>query len=129
MLGLPLPPRLFDDIAATTPFIANVKPSGKFLMEEFSYAGGVPAVLKELSPLLHLDAITANGKTVGENLQKARGVLQSRRHSTLGAVNRCWPRGGVVVLTGNSGAAGGRDQAVRSVSPQLDEASGTRRGV
>ena len=52
-------------LARTTPFIANVKPSGKFLMEEFSYAGGVPAVLKEISPLLHLDALTATRQDHG----------------------------------------------------------------
>jgi L-arabonate dehydrase len=114
-LGLPLPLSAFDDIAATTPFIANVKPSGKFLMEEFSYAGGVPAVLKELSPLLHLDAITANGKTVGENLKRAacfnREVIRPLGEPLLA-------QGGVVVLTGNLAPLGAVIKQ-SAVSPHL----------
>ncbi len=97
-LGINLPLSTFDDLAATTPFIANVKPSGKFLMEEFSYAGGVQGVLKELSPLLHLEAITANGKTLGENLKNAacfnREVIRPLKEPL-------FPQGGVVVLYGN----------------------------
>ncbi len=97
-LGIKLPLSTFDDLAATTPFIANVKPSGKFLMEEFSYAGGAQAVLKELSPLLRLDAITANGKSLGENLKYAacfnREVIRPLKEPL-------FPQGGVVVLNGN----------------------------
>ena len=48
-------------------------------MEEFSYAGGVPAVLKEISPLLHLEALTARGKAMGENLG-GRSVFNARSH-------------------------------------------------
>ena len=97
-LGLELPLTLFDELALTTPFIANVKPSGKYLMEDFSYAGGVPAVLKEISPLLHLDVITATGKTLGENLSRAacfnRAVIRPLSEPLL-------PQGGVVILKGN----------------------------
>lgn len=97
-LGINLPLSSFDEIACTTPFIANVKPSGKFLMEEFSYAGGVPAVLKEISPLLHLDALTASGKSLGENLRRAacfnREVIRPLSQPL-------YPQGGVVILNGN----------------------------
>ena len=97
-LGVNLPLSSFDEIASTTPFIANVKPSGKFLMEEFSYAGGVPAVLKEISPLLHLDALTASGKSLGENLKRAacfnREVIRPLSQPL-------YPQGGVVILNGN----------------------------
>lgn len=114
-LGMDLPLSRFDDIAAGTPFIANVKPSGKFLMEEFSYAGGVPAVLKEISPLLHLDAITVTGKTLGENLRRAgcynRDVIRSLNEPLLA-------QGGVVVLNGNLAPAGAVIKQ-SAVSPNL----------
>jgi L-arabonate dehydrase len=57
----------FDKIGSKIPLLLNLKPSGKYLMEDFYYAGGLPVVIKELRELLHNDAITANGKTIGEN--------------------------------------------------------------
>ncbi len=114
-LEIKLPLSTFDDLAATTPFTANVKPSGKFLMEEFSYAGGAQAVLKELSPLLHLDVITANGKSLGENLKHAaclnREVIRSLKEPLL-------PQGGVVVLNGNLAPKGAVIKQ-SAVSPNL----------
>ena len=96
--GVPLPLARFDELSRTTPFLVNVRPSGKYLMEDFFYAGGLPAVLKELLPLLHAGARTVNGRTVAENVGDAR----------------CWnddvirplgmpiaPEGGTVILFGN----------------------------
>lgn len=71
-LGVPLALDDFDHIARTTPFLANVRPSGKYLMEDFYYAGGIPAVMRELLPLLHANAITANGRSAGENVAAAK---------------------------------------------------------
>jgi dihydroxy-acid dehydratase len=51
--------------------LVNLQPSGKHLMEDFCYAGGLPVVLKEIRHLLHLDAVTANGKSLGENIAGA----------------------------------------------------------
>jgi dihydroxy-acid dehydratase len=65
-LGVPLSMRDFDDIARTTPFLANIRPSGKYLMEDFFYAGGLPVVIRQLLPLLHEQSITVNGKPLGE---------------------------------------------------------------
>jgi len=114
-LGINLPLSSFDVIATSTPFIANVKPSGKFLMEEFSYAGGVAAVLKELGPLLHLDALTATGKTLGENLKRAacfnREVIRPLSEPL-------FPQGGVVVLNGNLAPLGAVIKQT-AVSPDL----------
>jgi dihydroxy-acid dehydratase len=97
-LGLDLPLSKFDEISHTTPVIANVKPSGKFLMEDFHYTGGVPAVMKEISSRLHLDALTITGKTLGENITSAacfnREVIR-----TLG--QPIYPEGGTVILQGN----------------------------
>ena len=97
-LGLELPLAKFDEISQTTPVIANVKPSGKFLMEDFSYAGGVPAALKEISSLLHLEALTVTGKTLGENLARA-ACFNREVIKPLG--EPLYPHGGTVVLWGN----------------------------
>jgi L-arabonate dehydrase len=69
--GVPLPLSRFDELSRSTPLLVNVRPSGKYLMEDFYYAGGLPAVLRELLPLLHADAHTVNGKTLGENVGDA----------------------------------------------------------
>ena len=58
----------FDELSKTTPVLANLRPSGKYLMEDFYYAGGLSALLKALSPHLQLDCTTVTGKTVGENV-------------------------------------------------------------
>src|SRR6058998_3347987 len=70
--GVPLPLRRFDELSRATPLLVNVRPSGKYLMEDFYYAGGLPAVLKELMPLLHAEAPSVNGKTLGDNVAGAR---------------------------------------------------------
>ena len=58
----------FDRLASELPCLVNLQPSGTHLMEDFCYAGGLPVVMKEIAALLHLGAVTANGKTVGENI-------------------------------------------------------------
>jgi len=61
----------FDRIASHLPCLVNLQPSGEHLMEDFCYAGGLPAVLKEIRSLLHQGAVTANGRTIGENIADA----------------------------------------------------------
>jgi dihydroxy-acid dehydratase len=61
----------FDRIASHLPCLVNLQPSGEHLMEDFCYAGGLPAVMQEIRSLLHLDAVTASGRTVGENIADA----------------------------------------------------------
>jgi len=61
----------FDELARRTPLIANIRPAGKYLMEDFFYAGGLRALLAEISDLLVLDARTVNGHTLGENIAGA----------------------------------------------------------
>jgi dihydroxy-acid dehydratase len=70
-LGVPLSIDDFDRLASELPCLVNLQPSGQYLMEDFCYAGGLPAVMKEIGHLLHTDIITANGKTVGENISSA----------------------------------------------------------
>ena len=69
--GVPLTIDRFDAIARKTPLVANIRPAGKFLMEDFYYAGGLRALLNDISDLLNLSARTVNGKTLGENIAGA----------------------------------------------------------
>jgi L-arabonate dehydrase len=66
-IGVDLKLEDFDILGSKIPLLVNLKPSGKYLMEDFFYAGGLPVVLKQLHKHLHNDAITVNGKTIGEN--------------------------------------------------------------
>ncbi len=59
---------------ARVPVLANIRPSGEFLMEDFYYAGGLRALMAEIRDLLHLDCLTVNGHTLGENLEGARVI-------------------------------------------------------
>ncbi len=70
-LGVPLSIDDFDRLASELPCLVNLQPSGQYLMEDFCYAGGLPVVMKEIGHLLHTNIITANGKTVGENISTA----------------------------------------------------------
>jgi L-arabonate dehydrase len=71
-IGVQLAIEDFDRLASELPCLVNLQPSGKYLMEDFCYAGGLPVVMKEISQHLHLDAITANGRKVGENIADAQ---------------------------------------------------------
>jgi dihydroxy-acid dehydratase len=96
--GVALTADRFDEIAADTPVLANVRPAGQYLMEDFYYAGGLRALMNEIAPLLNLDCATVNGKTLGENLAGARtynaDVIRSRSNALSAS-------GGLAVLRGN----------------------------
>jgi L-arabonate dehydrase len=66
-IGVDLNLEDFDKIGSKIPLLVNLKPSGKFLMEDFYYAGGLPVVIREMKEYLHNDVITVNGKKIGEN--------------------------------------------------------------
>jgi len=70
--GVELDLDLFDALARKTPLLANIRPSGKYLMEDFYYAGGLRAVLKNLGGLVRAGAKTVNGKSIGENIADAK---------------------------------------------------------
>ncbi len=61
----------FDKLSAKIPLLANLSPSGQYMMEEFYYAGGLPAVMQEMLPVLHKDRPTVSGKTIAENVSGA----------------------------------------------------------
>jgi L-arabonate dehydrase len=97
-VGVELPLQLFDDLAGSTPWLVDLKPAGRHLMEDFFYAGGVPAVMVQIADLLHTDAITVTGKTVADNIAGAEIVntdVIRTREEPLGEV------GSLVVLRGN----------------------------
>ena len=68
-LGVDLPIETFDTVSEQTPLICNVMPAGPYYMSDLRDAGGIPAVMKELKPLLHKDVMTVTGKTLEENLE------------------------------------------------------------
>ena len=71
-LGLKLTLEDFDRLASALPCLVNLQPSGQYLMEDFCYAGGLPVVMKEIAAHLHTGIVTANGKTLGENIADAQ---------------------------------------------------------
>src|SRR5215813_2569440 len=88
----------FDDISQRTPMIANLRPSGEFLMEDFYYAGGLRALLKELEGSLSLDCLTVSGETLGSNIKDARVTNDVVIRSVNNPVSSS---GGTAVLFGN----------------------------
>ena len=96
--GIPLSLDDFDRISRKTPHIANVKPSGQYLMEDFYYAGGLPCVMKELLPLLHGDALTVSGRTVADHVANIAIRNRDLIRSLDAPLNA---EGGTAVLYGN----------------------------
>ena len=97
-LGVPLSIDDFDRLASELPCLVNLQPSGEHLMEDFCYAGGLPVVMKEIASVLHLDARTANGRTVGENIADAQN-FDPRVIKTVAAPFK--DKAGIAVLRGN----------------------------
>jgi len=97
-IGVDLKLADWDKLGAQVPCLVDLQPSGKFLMEDFFYAGGLPAVLREIQHLLHLDAGTVNGKTIGDNIAAApcwnREVIRPLDKPFM-------PEAGIAVLRGN----------------------------
>lgn len=99
-LDIELPLELFDDISRLTPFIANLRPAGKYQMEDFYKAGGAPVVLKEIESLLHLDELTVTCKTIGENLKNVK-CSETYRDIIKTFDKPLHKEGGIAVLKGN----------------------------
>jgi len=109
----------FDRIHRQVPVLANVKTTGRYPVEYFWYAGGVPALMLELRDMLHLDCLTVTGKTLGENLEEIEhsrffaerlgylnNVKVSRREILRPRSDPFGPDGGVAVLRGNLAPGG-----------------------
>jgi dihydroxy-acid dehydratase len=88
----------FDQFSRKTPMLANLRPSGKYLMEDFYYAGGLPALLRAAAPHLDLGCLTVTGKTLGENIAAAEIFNKDVIHTIDNPVLRS---GGLAILYGN----------------------------
>jgi dihydroxy-acid dehydratase len=96
--GIKLDLKKFDEISQRTPMVANLRPSGEYLMEDFYYAGGLRALLKEIDALLNLDCLTVSGATLGASIQSARRHNEAVIRSLDNPVS---PKGGTAILYGN----------------------------
>jgi len=96
--GIKLDLKTFDEISQRTPMIANLRPSGEFLMEDFYYAGGLRALLKQIGELLNLDCLTVSGDTLGHGIQSARVCNEQVIRSLKDPVSSS---GGTAILYGN----------------------------
>ena len=96
--GISMDMQLFDDISRKVPVIANITPSGKYLMEDFFYAGGLRALMAEMKNLLDLSCITVTGRSLGDNIAGGRVHLPDVIHSLQQPL---YPEGATAVLTGN----------------------------
>ncbi|HXS30961.1 MAG TPA: dihydroxy-acid dehydratase, partial [Steroidobacteraceae bacterium] len=114
-IGVPLTLEDWHRIGSHLPCLLNLKPSGQYLMEDFYYAGGLPAVLREIAPHLELDALTVNGSTLGQNIADApcwnRDVIRPLNEPFKAAA-------GIAVLRGNL-APDGAVIKPSAASPQL----------
>ncbi|PYX81793.1 MAG: dihydroxy-acid dehydratase [Acidobacteria bacterium] len=110
----------FDELSSTTPVLANLRPSGKYLMEDFYYAGGLSALLKALASHLELSCLTITGKTLGENISPAE-IYNSDVIRSLD--NPAFSSGGLTILRGNLAPNGAVIKAV-AADPALLKHSG-----
>jgi dihydroxy-acid dehydratase len=97
-LGVPLELADFDRLSTAVPLLVDLQPSGRYLMEDLHYAGGLPAVMKELGTLLQTSALTITGATLGETIVSAECFNRDVIHS-LG--DSAKPDSGIWVLQGN----------------------------
>jgi dihydroxy-acid dehydratase len=98
-LGIRVDLDAFDRMGRTTPVLVDLKPTGQHYMEDLYNAGGLATILRELKPLMHLDALTVTGRTLGEELEAARPPRsQTVVHKLTDPIFR---EGGIAVLRGN----------------------------
>lgn len=103
-LGIDIDLEQFDRMSRETPVLVNLKPSGEHYMEHLHQAGGLAALLREIRPLLHLDAVTINGRTLGENLDSSPHILNQQ--VVRNKENPIYAQGGMAVVKGNLAPGG-----------------------
>ncbi|MDC2860479.1 MULTISPECIES: IlvD/Edd family dehydratase [unclassified Delftia] len=120
-MGYDIDLKALDRMGRDTPVLLDLKPSGDHYMEDFHHAGGMATLLRELKPLLNLDALTVTGRTLGEEIDRAgpgfaQDVVRPRS-------NPIYPQGGIAVLQGNL-APGGAIIKQSAAHPRLMEHEG-----
>ncbi|MDH4574393.1 IlvD/Edd family dehydratase [Salinicola acroporae] len=102
-MGIDIDLAAFDRMSRETPVLVDLKPSGQHYMEDLHRAGGLPTVLRELKPLLHLDAMTVTGRTLGEEIDAAPAFEQRVVHRFDAPL---YPAGGIAFVRGNLAPGG-----------------------
>ncbi|MBE0546181.1 MAG: dihydroxy-acid dehydratase [Rubrivivax sp.] len=120
-MGIAIDLAQFDRMSEATPVLVDMKPSGAHYMEDFHRAGGLVTVLRELRPLLHLDALTVTGRTLGEEIDAAGPGFAQPVVRSIGSP--VYGQGGIAVLRGNI-APGGAIIKRSAASPALMEHEG-----
>jgi len=120
-IGIEIPLILFDKISRETPLLAKFKPASKFTLLDFHQAGGVPALMKEMEPILELDLPSVTCMTIHENVSSASVTHREVIHSF---DNPIAPEGGIAVLYGNL-APKGAVVKQSAVNPKMMVHSGT----
>ncbi|MGI9072963.1 MAG: IlvD/Edd family dehydratase [Bryobacteraceae bacterium] len=116
-LNFDLPLTRFDELGRSTPWLANLKPSGNYLIEELHAAGGVPAIMKEIETRLQLGCLTVTGKTVGENLT----TVQTFDRDVIRPVSEPLSQEGAIAALFGNLAPRGAISKISAASPHLME--------
>ncbi len=103
-MGFEVDLKALDRMGRDTPVLLDLKPSGQYYMEDFHHAGGMATLLRELKPLLHLDALTVTGRTLGEEMERHPAAFP--QNVVRPASNPIYPQGGIAVLQGNLAPGG-----------------------
>lgn len=120
-MGLEMDLQALDRMGRETPVLVDLKPSGEHYMEDFHAAGGMVTLLRELKPLLNLEALTVTGRTLGEEIE---GAGPAFAQDVVRAMDKpIYPQGGLAVLFGNL-APGGAIIKQSAASPELMEHEG-----
>ncbi len=120
-MGLEVDLAALDRMSRDTPVLVDLKPAGTQYMEDFHHAGGMATLLRELRPLLHLDALTVTGRTLGEEIDSAGPPFPQNVVRPM--ADPVYPQGGIAVLRGNL-APGGAIIKPSAADPRLMEHEG-----
>jgi L-arabonate dehydrase len=112
-----LPLHLFDELCSSTPWLVNLKPAGEHLMEDFYYAGGLPAVMAQIADLLDLGALTVTGRTLGENLEGVPTQIVDR--DVIRTAGDPLDQGGSLVVLRGSLCPDGAVMKISAADPRL----------
>ncbi len=120
-MGFEVDLKALDRMGRDTPVLLDLKPSGQHYMEDFHHAGGIATLLRELKPLLRLDAMTVTGRTLGEEIERSGPGF--KQDVVRAMSNPIYPQGGIAVLQGNL-APGGAIIKQSAADPKLMEHEG-----